>query len=431
MKRGWLIVADDLTGANDTAVQFRKKGFKTVVLIEPSKLSEATRKYDAVAIDTETRTLKCVEAYRKLKNISNLIREIGFKQIYKKIDSTMRGNIGCELDALIEELGLDAVIVSPAFIENGRIVVGGYLLINGVPVEKTGFSRDPLNPVKTSYVPSILSSQSKHKVCHLELGKILKGHVKVSSEILKMIEQGCKIIVADAVDVKCLDEITLAFEVISDRKIILCGSAGLASRIAQHHKPPFKMGKKVLMVVGSVNKVSVDQVWKLLSERRIEDVTLKLENLLEPRKKMEEKEKIVSKIKHGLKRDLNILVKTFEVDRDAHLYMDFLKWEGGKEITKLLTEFIGEVTGEAIKRNFNLVGALVVVGGETSISILKKIGITEITLIDEILPGIPLCKVNLTGLGELFLVTKAGGFGDEETLIDILKHVEKDINQLR
>ena len=83
--------------------------------------------------------------------------------IYKKIDSTLRGNIGAELDAIIDELNLKAVIVTPSFPAAGRVTLNERVFVNGVPLEKTEAAYDPIKPIKTSYIPDLIEEQTDKK----------------------------------------------------------------------------------------------------------------------------------------------------------------------------------------------------------------------------------------------------------------------------
>jgi len=86
------VIADDLTGANDTGVQFAKQGLKTIVLMGrdfPSGSSDD----DVVVMDSQSRSLTPGEAYRKVAALAVQVREGGFCTVFKKIDSTLRGNV--------------------------------------------------------------------------------------------------------------------------------------------------------------------------------------------------------------------------------------------------------------------------------------------------------------------------------------------------
>src|SRR6476619_7377554 len=94
------IIADDLTGANDSGVQLARHGLKTTVLFD---LDEGNiNKYEAVVFDTDSRSLTRKEAYNQVSRAANFLLNAGFTNIFKKLDSTMRGNIGAEIDALYD-----------------------------------------------------------------------------------------------------------------------------------------------------------------------------------------------------------------------------------------------------------------------------------------------------------------------------------------
>lgn len=44
----------------------------------------------------------------------------------KKIDSTLRGNLGAEIKAVDDVFNPDIVIIAPAYPANQRVTIGGY-----------------------------------------------------------------------------------------------------------------------------------------------------------------------------------------------------------------------------------------------------------------------------------------------------------------
>ena len=92
------IIADDLTGANHTALQFHLKGANTQILlsdeIEPLNI-KGTQTW---AISTESRNVEPQIAYERVVRAANMLKEkINPDYVYKKIDSTVRGNIAVEV----------------------------------------------------------------------------------------------------------------------------------------------------------------------------------------------------------------------------------------------------------------------------------------------------------------------------------------------
>jgi len=64
------VIADDLTGANDTGVQFAKKGYDTIVsLLDEQSTIIIPDNLDVFVMDTETHELENKTARKILKSI--------------------------------------------------------------------------------------------------------------------------------------------------------------------------------------------------------------------------------------------------------------------------------------------------------------------------------------------------------------------------
>ena len=190
------VIADDLTGANDTGVQFAKQGLKTIVLMGrdfPSGSSDD----DVVVMDSQGRSLTPGEAYRKVAALAAQVREGGFCTVFKKIDSTLRGNVGSEIDAIMDTCGQDLAVVVPAFPKNGRTTVGGYLLVHGAPLEATEVARDRRCPVTESHIPTLLAGQTARQVGHVGIKSVAAGLESVLGAMERMIAAGKRVIVCD------------------------------------------------------------------------------------------------------------------------------------------------------------------------------------------------------------------------------------------
>lgn len=140
-----LAIADDLTGALETGAKFAGAGFTSVVLTDACRRANA----DVVVLDTETRHVHPDAAEQAIRSCAG-----GWTAplIYKKTDSTLRGNIGAELRALGALYPAARIAYVPAYPAMGRTVRDGRLYIDGVPVHETCFARDALNPVRDSSV---------------------------------------------------------------------------------------------------------------------------------------------------------------------------------------------------------------------------------------------------------------------------------------
>src|SRR5699024_538139 len=146
------IIADDLTGANATGVRKSKSGFRPATYFYNKKII-SNEDIDTVIIDTDSRYLnKDILKTRINKSLENLFKcNIDF--VCKRIDSTMRGNVGNEIDLLLDYVDKESIaVVVPSFPDSERVTIGGYLVVNNIPLHKTDVANDPIMPINTSCI---------------------------------------------------------------------------------------------------------------------------------------------------------------------------------------------------------------------------------------------------------------------------------------
>jgi D-threonate/D-erythronate kinase len=151
-----LALADDLTGALEAGARFRAAGMEALVVIDGGAPADAP----VLVVDTETRHLPPKEAADRVYGLARAALEAGVRMVYKKTDSTLRGNIGAELGALVRAADGAELVYAPAYPRMGRTVRQGRLYVDGVLVSETAFARDPLDPVRESCVSRVLARQT-------------------------------------------------------------------------------------------------------------------------------------------------------------------------------------------------------------------------------------------------------------------------------
>lgn len=172
-----LIIADDLTGANATGVLLQKINYPSFTVIDADHFErEIEEKCDCIICPTDSRAIDKEVAYERVFLAAKMLASKDTLIYAKRIDSTLRGNLGSEIDALLDALGGDyTAITVPAFPQSGRIVCGGYMLVNGVPLHKTEAAIDPKTPVFGSSVYDLLSVQSKYDIRICTINDLMKG----------------------------------------------------------------------------------------------------------------------------------------------------------------------------------------------------------------------------------------------------------------
>lgn len=425
------IIADDLTGANDSALQFQIQGANTQILlgnnIEPLNDGET----QTWAISTESRNISPSDAYEQIKTTVQWFSEVLKPDyFYKKIDSTVRGNIAIETLGMLEVLEYDAAVIIPAFPTEGRITVGGYHLLRGIPIERTEMARDPHSPTCESHLPTLLKCQLPedfHKIISsIELSTVMKGAGPILRELNEQIENGKKLIVIDAVSSIDIEQIALAITK-CDYNILTAGTASGAKAMSKIWLPEFeeKTEKEIipalpkLIISGSATQINSNQIEKLEQSNEFADrreiISLDLPTILGG-----VKDELVEETISALNEKAFVLVHTANLIKNYQGISDeSLRAELTKaEIASVITDFLSELTRRVVERKELI---LITLGGETSFKCCAQIGATQLKLIDEVAPAIALSKAN----NGQWIVTKSGNLGTPDTLINILKYFDK------
>ena len=429
------IVADDLTGANDTALQFFMKGSNTEIILDVNSLNENHLNVETWALCNETRNIDPEIAGKTVYETTKLLKEkFGIEYFYKKIDSTLRGNISVEILAMLEATEYDAAIVAPAFVQEGRITIGGYQLLKGIPIERTDAARDPRAPIYESYIPDILKrglSTSAHElVGSIEMKTIAKGAGPIALKLNELISAGKKLIVMDSVSTVDFEQIVLAMQK-SSYNILPAGSAGLAHALGGvwlgEIKPPVQ--KKVpmlpkLILSGSATSTTALQIKKLQEDTDIENtyfISLHLDDILK-----EPDEALIERIASNLVKENIVAVHVCDLKEElTEEYAKNRLIDEGITKEELATKIIDFLAKLACRVKQCAEFILITIGGETSYRCSKAINCEYLQVVDAILPSIPLCM----DANAQLIVTKSGNLGTSSTLIDILKYFEHHKNE--
>ena len=222
------VIADDLSGAGDTGLQFAKRGLRTVVLFDAAaSLDPGEDSPEVVVLDTDSRQVISAEANRRVREATRCLRRLGAPLVYKKIDSTLRGNVGAEIATLLDAYPGVGCLVAPAFPAKGRTVVGGRLFVRGTELAKSEFARDPLWPMTDSRAAMIVRRQSWLRVGEIPLEVVRQGAEAILASAEEHFAVGRPICVSDAEPTEDLAAIAQAIAPRPGRWFG-AGSAGLA-----------------------------------------------------------------------------------------------------------------------------------------------------------------------------------------------------------
>ena len=363
------ILADDLTGAADTGVQFARFGLPARVWLADGPVEEG-----ATVFDTDSRSLAPAEAAARVADLAGRLRDV--EHVYKKVDSTLRGNVGAEVEACLRGLGRGLAVLAPAFPANHRTTVRGVQRVDGVPVHQTALADDPAHPMRHRTIAAALRSQSEMDVVDAPLSLVREGAVPLAELLLELaVDRAPRTAVVDAETEADLATIAAAIAQMGS-KTLPVGSAGLAAALssawglAGDSVPRHLAGaRRVLIVCGSLNPATRAQAAALP--------------------------------------DGSALIRSEATAADP----------------VSIARGLAESTRRAIEHGRP--DALVLTGGDTARAVLTALGARGIALDAELFPGIPRGRVIGGVLDGTIVVTKAGGFGAPDTLVRIQRHLQE------
>ncbi len=419
------MVADDLTGATDTGLQFSKTGLRTVVYFDLPRLPG---RCDVVVVITESRSESAVEAGRRATQVGTRLGMWNARHVYKKMDSTMRGNVGAETEALAVALNRSLVALTPAYPANGRTVVDGCLLVNGVKLAESEFARDPIWPMRRSSVAEILSDQTDWRIVEVGLREVRRGADGLA-ELFRQIaaESEPTFLSFDAAESSDLAQIAVA--VARSPFVLPAGSAGLAEWLPTAlgmRSPLVSFGPRppavdsALFVVGSVNPVARRQLDTLVQTAGVTVVAVSAARLTDVDARLAEIELCARKIANAIESNSNIaLVIDLSDGPDALTSLANRAGLTVREIAHRIVQGLSSVVVRACPLNSRL--GLAITGGDTAISVCRALGAGGLIVNREVAPGIPICTMIGGPHDGAPVVTKAGGFGEDDALVLALR----------
>jgi D-threonate/D-erythronate kinase len=378
------LVADDLTGATDSALQFAVEGWTTC--LERGPLDAWSRSaVDAdravVAVATGVRGAPDEQATAATAAAVSALMATGIDRLFLKVDSTVRGSVAAQARGALSAWRADhpgsVAVVCPAFPAQGRTVVDAAVLVHGVPVAETAAADDPVTPVTESRLDVLLPGAVRAAVPDLQ--RLLRPEAAWSAG-------RPEILVVDAATDDDLARLAEALDRAGSRAVAV-GSAGLAAALARRHRgaqarPEATSSRRVLVVVSSMHPQARHQVERL-RERCLSD------------------------------RDHDVDVITTSTERapagDPTLHA-----------TAIARRLADQVADRLATGRFD---ALVLVGGDGAAAVLDRLHAERLVIGSAIVPGAPEGRIVGGSADGLRVVTKSGGFGDPDTLATLVRRL--------
>jgi uncharacterized protein YgbK (DUF1537 family) len=404
-----LVVADDLTGATDTGHSFAARGYRTVVRVDDSfSAPEAA----VSVVDTDSRY---ADAEVAAERVASAVSGTAADAVYKKIDSTLRGNVRAETVAARDAMGADAAAVAPAFPANGRVTAAGYHLVDGALVTDTEPGNDPDSPVPTAYLPDLLGGAA---VSHADVGRVAAGGAGDALD-------DARIVAFDAVHDSHLRNVADA-ALSEPGEVLLVGSAGLAEHVrldAPTRERAPRPGEAVgtaFGVAGSVSERTLAQL-DAVGERVVK---------LDPERAVTDPagagEAAAAACRERLTREPSAVLASARAEGDVETALDAAERAGIDERAARERVTAALATGAAAVYETEKPDGLFLTGGTVAKAVLGELGVGGVELHgEEIAAGVPLGTARGGPADGTAVVTKAGAFGEVGTIADALERLHR------
>ena len=428
------IIADDLTGANEVGVAFAEAGFRVAVLLEPSAWYEPENDADVYVICTDSRDFRPSVAFESVRNLCHQL-QLGQHQhpLIKKVDSTLRGNVGSELAALFRS-GYEIAIVAIAVPGAKRKTCAGICYVNDIPLADTEFATDPKSPVCSSRVLEIIRAQLDERCDALQLCEFSSPELNVDvlmRQFQALHARGERIIICDAESDRDLCRLYQAAERLPLASVFMSTGALSQALLTIEPERPMALPRStapVLAIVGSMSEVTFRQVNVLMDATLSVCIEPEMTLLLNDRENHYLKA-IVKQVKAALAQGRHCVVRSCGDPQQRYQLADFCRQYhfNAVQLSERVRDFLAAIPAQVFQHQANAlpIGGLILCGGDIAIAGARQMGASVFSLQGQfncmpwgylLRSGVP-CPV----------LTKAGGFGEESVFLKLIQYLHKEV----
>ena len=400
-------IADDFTGATDIAALLARSGSGVSLRIGvPDESATTTHAFEVIAL--KIRSAAVADAVAQARKALKWLQKGAAKRFFWKycstFDSTSQGNIGPVAEALMEDLGVDQTIYCPAFPENGRSVFMGNLFVGEQPLNESSMKDHPLTPMRDSNLMRLLSPQVRRPVGLISHSIVAAGSSALSTRLAELKSKGVAHVIVDAIDNRDLEIIAKACH---NLPMITGGSAValalpniflengiLPSEAPKAVKP--ELGTGCIVLSGSCSAMTRVQVAAFVPKAaayKLDPLVLHVEGCDAARNWLKAQPLDAPKIIYTTAEPAEVLAVQQQL--------------GVEEAGRIIEDAFAHLAKDALDLGMR---RFVVAGGETSGAVTKALGVTRLTIGQEIASGVPwtYCQSSEHNIA---IALKSGNFG--------------------
>ena len=429
------VIADDLTGANANGALLTAKGFLSATCLGLAQWDPAGfAGYAAVAVSTDSRLLGKQDAWNAVYAAVKMFAAESPSLIAKRVDSTLRGNVGAEIEAALKAMDDTApagaqpavAIVVPSYPSSGRIAAGGYLIVHGVPLQRSPIAQDSATPIHETCVTSIIAQQTSLKTGFVPLKTVLAGASSCKAAITSLQADGCRIIVCDAVTD---EDITTIAESLRNApfRIVSVDPGPFTATLAavRVSTPRAAFDDRVLLVVGSTTELTRRQLEALRLAHPTHICKVDCNALLQENLREAEIRRVVEDLLASPPEAEVLGVCTVERIEDIFPMEDVARSMGitSNQVSVRITQALSAITRRLLEHSDLRIGGLYTSGGEVTVSTIRELDAKGFSVRDEVLPLAVYGRL-IQGLYPDFpMVTKGGFVGGTESLVQCIEYL--------
>lgn len=437
-------VADDLTGATTTGVLLARSKAQTAVFFneEAAEKAKGADELDAILVSSNSRPLPADEAYEKVKSATLALKRMGVKYFSKRIDTTLRGGVGVEIDAMLDQIGEDAVaVVVPAMPQSRRILVGGYSVIDGVALINTPVAKDVRTPVKENYIPRLLAGQTRRQVGLVTLDKVLAGEEAVEKALVEKRGEGCEVIVVDGITLEDVETIAKACIALK-WNVVAVDPGPFTAKLAYERgligveepnipETADEEGKTVLIAAGSATPVTKKQMEVLCEDERHVRISVEPIPLINGGDEaVAEAERAVELAKEMFQEGAQPRAILFETALHGELLNldeeDKKRGYASGMSANRINAGLGTIITKLMERvGRDRIAGLYTTGGDTMVNVCYQLGVECIQVMDYVIPQADVGRL-VGSYDGLPVVGKGGLTGNDHTACDIVDRLFKE-----
>jgi uncharacterized protein YgbK (DUF1537 family) len=405
-------IADDFTGATDLANNLVRAGMRVVQAIGvPAQPLDVEA--DAVVVALKSRTIAPQEAVAQSLAALRWLQSQGARQIYFKycstFDSTARGNIGPVAEALMDALGCDFAIATPAFPDNHRTVFKGHLFVGDALLDESGMQNHPLTPMTDPNLVRVLQAQCRRKVGLIDYRAVAQGESAIRARIAALRAEGVGLAIVDAIS---NEDLLRLGPTLKDQPLVTAGSGVAIGLPANFGLAPSPQAAALPPATGLQAVVSGS--CSVASNRQVMDfIRAGLPALpLDPLRiaaGVDVATEALAWAEPLLAAGPVLLYST----SDPNAVKSVQGRLGVEEAGAMVERTIANIARGLVERG---VRQLVVAGGETSGACVQALGIAQMKIGAQIDPGVPWCHAHAAAAGGagVHLALKSGNFGTDD-----------------